>query len=118
MHSLTRHSRNKPPTCSSDPPGPARPIDLDQEPDSIRQRYGEHVCGQSLLLLGRLVEAGVPLVRVICSKPATSTAAAAITGRAWRQLSASEKHHAAAAGSGIVRPARRPGRIAVCWIRR
>ncbi|MGH7225052.1 MAG: DUF1501 domain-containing protein, partial [Gemmataceae bacterium] len=44
-----------------------RTLDLDREPDSIRQRYGEHVCGQSLLLSRRLVEAGVPLVTVICS---------------------------------------------------
>jgi hypothetical protein len=44
-----------------------RILDLDQEPDRICQRYGEHLCGQSLLLSRRLVEAGVPLVTVICS---------------------------------------------------
>ena len=44
-----------------------RTLDLDQEPDGTRQRYGEHVCGQSLLLARRLVESGVPLVTVICS---------------------------------------------------
>jgi hypothetical protein len=42
-------------------------LDLDREPDRIRQRYGEHLCGQSLLLSRRLVEGGVPLVTVICS---------------------------------------------------
>jgi hypothetical protein len=44
-----------------------RTLDLDQEPDRTRARYGEHLCGQSLLLSRRLVEAGVPLVTVICS---------------------------------------------------
>jgi hypothetical protein len=44
-----------------------RTLDLDQEPARIRARYGEHLCGQSLLLSRRLVEAGVPLVTVICA---------------------------------------------------
>jgi hypothetical protein len=44
-----------------------RTLDLDQEPARIRALYGEHLCGQSLLLSRRLVEAGVPLVTVICS---------------------------------------------------
>jgi hypothetical protein len=44
-----------------------RTLDLDREPDRLHARYGEHICGQSLLLSRRLVEAGVPLVSVICS---------------------------------------------------
>jgi hypothetical protein len=44
-----------------------RTFDLDQEPFSVRNRYGEHLCGQSLLLSRRLIEAGVPIVTVICS---------------------------------------------------
>jgi hypothetical protein len=44
-----------------------RTLDLDREPPSVRDRYGEHLCGQSLLLARRLVEAGVPLVTVICA---------------------------------------------------
>jgi Protein of unknown function (DUF1501) len=44
-----------------------RTLDLDQEPARVRGRYGEHLCGQSLLLARRLVESGVPLVTVICS---------------------------------------------------
>jgi hypothetical protein len=44
--------------------GPARKaFQLDQEPTSLRDRYGRSRFGQSLLL-ARLVEAGVPLVRV------------------------------------------------------
>ena len=35
-----------------------------QEPDSIRDRYGRHTFGQSMLLARRLVEAGVPFVNV------------------------------------------------------
>ena len=44
-----------------------RTLDLDQEPAPIRARYGEHLCGQSMLLARRLVEAGVPLVTVVCA---------------------------------------------------
>jgi hypothetical protein len=42
-------------------------LDLDREPSRLRDRYGEHLCGQSLLLARRLVEAHVPLVTVICA---------------------------------------------------
>jgi hypothetical protein len=42
-------------------------LDLDREPSRVRDRYGEHLCGQSLLLARRLVEAGVPLITVICA---------------------------------------------------
>lgn len=38
--------------------------DLTQEPRALRERYGMHHMGQSLLLSRRLVEAGVPLVTV------------------------------------------------------
>ena len=38
--------------------------DLAQEPLALRERYGMHHMGQSLLLSRRLVEAGVPLVTV------------------------------------------------------
>jgi len=44
-----------------------RLVDLDQEPARVRDGYGNHVGGQSMLLARRLVEAGVPLVTVICS---------------------------------------------------
>ena len=33
----------------------------------MRDRYGDHLCGQSVLLARRLTEAGVPIVTVICS---------------------------------------------------
>lgn len=36
---------------------------IDREPDSVRDRYGRHTFGQSLLLARRLVEAGVPIVQ-------------------------------------------------------
>lgn len=36
---------------------------IDQEPDAVRDRYGRHTTGQSLLLARRLVEAGVPVVQ-------------------------------------------------------
>lgn len=42
----------------------AQAFDLDQEPDSVRDTYGRHSYGQSLLLGRRLVEAGVPIVQV------------------------------------------------------
>jgi hypothetical protein len=37
---------------------------LDQEPEAVRERYGKHKFGQSVLLARRLVEAGVSLVQV------------------------------------------------------
>ena len=39
-------------------------FDLEQEPVSLRERYGQHRSGQSCLLARRLVEAGVPLITV------------------------------------------------------
>ncbi len=41
-----------------------RAFDLRAEPDSVRDRYGRHVFGQSVLLARRMVEAGVRLVQV------------------------------------------------------
>ena len=37
-------------------------FDLAAEPDSVRDRYGRHLVGQSTLLARRLIEAGVPFV--------------------------------------------------------
>jgi uncharacterized protein (DUF1501 family) len=39
-------------------------FDVAQEPESVRQRYGQTVNGMSLLMARRLVEAGVPFVTV------------------------------------------------------
>ncbi len=41
-----------------------RAFDLDAEDPKLRDRYGRHMFGQSLLLACRLVEAGVPIVQV------------------------------------------------------
>jgi hypothetical protein len=41
-----------------------RAFDLDDEPPAVRDRYGHHRFGQSVLLARRLVEAGVSLVQV------------------------------------------------------
>jgi hypothetical protein len=40
-----------------------RAFHLDEEPPEVRDRYGRHLFGQSLLLSRRLVEAGVPIVQ-------------------------------------------------------
>jgi hypothetical protein len=40
-------------------------FDLEAEPAALRDRYGRHRSGQSLLLARRLVEAGVPYINVI-----------------------------------------------------
>jgi hypothetical protein len=42
-------------------------FNLDREPLALREAYGDHLCGQSLLLARRLTEAGVPIVTVICA---------------------------------------------------
>ncbi|MBM4070020.1 MAG: DUF1501 domain-containing protein [Planctomycetes bacterium] len=36
---------------------------VDREPNAVRDRYGRHMFGQSLLLARRLVQAGVPIVQ-------------------------------------------------------
>ena len=41
----------------------ARAFEMDREPDRVRERYGRHAFGQSLLLARRLVQAGVPVVQ-------------------------------------------------------
>lgn len=41
-----------------------RAFDLQKEPEPVRDRYGRHKFGQSLLLARRLVEAGVRLIQV------------------------------------------------------
>ena len=40
-----------------------RAFDIDQEPALVRDQYGRHLFGQSLLLSRRLVQAGVPIVQ-------------------------------------------------------
>ncbi len=42
----------------------AHAFEVDREPAPVRERYGEHKFGQSLLLARRLVEAGISLVTV------------------------------------------------------
>jgi hypothetical protein len=41
----------------------AHAFEMDREPTAVRDRYGRHAFGQSLLLARRLVEAGVPVVQ-------------------------------------------------------
>jgi hypothetical protein len=41
----------------------AEAFKLDQEPDTVRDRYGRNTTGQSLLLARRLVQVGVPVVQ-------------------------------------------------------
>jgi hypothetical protein len=43
--------------------GFAEAFRMDLEPQAVRDRYGKHMFGQSLLLARRLVEAGVPVVQ-------------------------------------------------------
>jgi Protein of unknown function (DUF1501) len=42
-------------------------FELEREPARIQEAYGDHICGQSVLLSRRLVEAGVPIVTVCCA---------------------------------------------------
>src|SRR5437016_5773024 len=41
----------------------AQAFEIDREPSAVRERYGRHAFGQSLLLARRLVQAGVPVVQ-------------------------------------------------------
>ena len=45
-------------------PKAAAAFDLSREPEAVRERYGRHTHGQTVLQARRLVEAGVPLVTV------------------------------------------------------
>ena len=45
-------------------PAAQRAFDVGAEPERVRDRYGRHIFGQSVLLARRLVEAGVRLVHV------------------------------------------------------
>jgi hypothetical protein len=42
-------------------------LDTNKEDARTRDRYGSHICGTSMLLARRLIEAEVPLVTVICA---------------------------------------------------
>lgn len=42
-------------------------FDVDNEPQSIQDLYGSHICGQSTLMARKLVEAGVPIATVYCA---------------------------------------------------
>ena len=42
-------------------------FDLSREPQAVHDKFGQHICGQSMILSRRLVEAGVPIVTVACS---------------------------------------------------
>lgn len=41
----------------------ARALAVDDEPAAVRDRYGRHMFGQSMLVARRLIEAGVPIVQ-------------------------------------------------------
>lgn len=47
---------------------------LDSEPNSVKERYGSHIFGQSCLLARRLITAGVPLVTVFWHPDGTTSA--------------------------------------------
>lgn len=42
-------------------------LDLTKEDPRVLDKYGDHICGSSVLLARRLIEARVPLVTVICA---------------------------------------------------
>ena len=85
----------------------ARAFDIDREPAAVRDRYGRHAFGQSLLLARRLVEAGVPVVQANMGRVQN-----------WDthgdNFQPAEGAPAAAAGPRRVGAARRPRRDAAC----
>jgi hypothetical protein len=42
-------------------------FNVDLEPLKLRESYGQHICGQSVLMARRLVQSGIPMVTVYCS---------------------------------------------------
>ena len=80
----------------------AQAFEMEREPVAVRDRYGRHAFGQSLLLARRLVQAGVPVVQANMGRVQNWDT----HGDNFRRL---KKQSAAAAGPGRRRPARRPG---------
>lgn len=64
-HSLEHYRRMATDLLLSPQVGAA--FDVSREPERIRSRYGDHICGQSALLARRLIEAGVPIVTIYSS---------------------------------------------------
>lgn len=78
LHEVSQHARfldETAPAHTLDPyftrafdlvssPDAQRAFDISREPTRVRERYGRHIFGQSVLLARRLVEAGVRLVHV------------------------------------------------------
>ena len=48
-------------------PDVKRAYNLEKEDPRVRETYGDHICGHSVLLARRLSEAGVPIVTVCCA---------------------------------------------------
>ena len=48
-------------------PDVRKAFDLDLESETTKSKFGNHICGQSMLLARRLIEADVPIVTVACS---------------------------------------------------
>ena len=78
----------------------SRAFELAGEDPRVRDRYGRHMFGQSLLLARRLVQAGVPIVQVNLGRGAE-------LGHALGQLQEPQ---------GQAPPADRSGRLPRCWL--
>jgi len=64
----------------------AHAFQLQREPDAVRDRYGRHMFGQSLLLARRLVEAGVPVIQANMGHVQTWDSHGDITNRLKKDL--------------------------------
>ena len=76
----------------------AQAFELDREPAAVRDHYGRHSFGQSLLLARRLVEAGVPVVQA-------NVGSGAGLGHPRQHLPDAQEPAVAAARPGRVGPA-------------
>jgi hypothetical protein len=61
---IHRELRNQAVVLTGASGGAVRAFSLDSEPAALRERYGRHRFGQSLLLARRLTEAGVPMAAI------------------------------------------------------
>jgi uncharacterized protein (DUF1501 family) len=64
----------------------ARAFEIEREPAAVRERYGRHMWGQSLLLARRLVQAGVPVVQANMGRVQTWDSHSDIFARLKNQL--------------------------------
>ena len=99
-------------------PQARKAFNLDEEPAHVRDRYGRHRFGQSVLLARRLVEASVSLVQVNWTRDKDGTNDSPMWDTHQRNAELLKTRLDAADGRRLFRADRRPRRARPAWTRR